>query len=222
VVYLGAWPIWRWCFLPDFPLEKETPLEILLNGVCRYLSEPDTVQFRLETDAPAYLSGEPVRLKLFARRPDGTPWQGLDVRFNLNAEAQAKSLVPAVPMLEKGEGRYEAQINGLLPGEHYADLIVRDGDKIVGRAKVGFSVLEQSREQLRLGLNRGLLVRLAEVSGGWFVRAESLSSGHIAQITPRVYERQIVLDPRRLPWWFGLIAVLYSLELVLRRKRGLY
>ncbi|MGQ9708600.1 MAG: hypothetical protein ACUVUR_07000 [bacterium] len=216
VAYLAGWPIWRWGFLADFPREKETPLEVLLDRVCHYLSEQDTVQFRVETDAPAYLTGEPVRLRLFARMIDGAPWSGLDVRLEVGGSAVS------LPMAERGQGRYETEISGLLSGEHYATVVVRHRDSIVGRAKVGFSVLDESIELLRLNLNHGLLSRLAAVNGGWFVRAESLSPSQIAGIKTRLYKRQIIIDPRRLPYWFGLIAVLFGLELVLRRREGFY
>jgi len=216
VVYLGAWPIWRWGFIPDLPLEKETPLEILLDRVIRYLSEHDTVQFRLETDASNYLSGQPVRLSFFARMPDGTPWDGLDVNINLDS---GKLILP---MTEKSQGKYQIDIAGVPPKEHIAVAEAKLASRVVGRANVEFVVSKQSIELIRLGLNRELLSRLANASGGWFVPAESLKEGRISQIQTKVYERKFIIDPRRLPWFFALLAVVFGLELALRRSKGLY
>ncbi|MEO0068777.1 MAG: vWA domain-containing protein [candidate division WOR-3 bacterium] len=216
VVFLGAWPIWRWGFIPDLPLERETPLEILLDRVIRYLGEDTEVQFRLEADAHNYHSGEPVRLRFYALTPDGNPWEGLEVGVNLDSERLT------MPMIDNGGGRYEVEIAGVAPGEHVAFVEAKMDGRVVGKAKAGFNVLEQGIELVRLGLNRGLLSRVAHLSGGWFVPAESLNASQINQIQTKVYERQFVIDPRRLPWVFALLTLIFGVELGLRRSKGLY
>lgn len=216
VVFLGAYPIWRWGFISDFPLEKKTPLEIILDKVLRYLCEDDTLQFHLETAALIYPTGEPVRLTFSARMPDGNPWQGLDVSLNIDSRNSP------IPLTEKDQGRYYVDIQGVLPGEHIAIAEAKLNDRVIGRAKVQFTVSEQSIELLHLGLNRALLSRIAAMSGGWFVPLESLPATLINQIQTKVYERQLLLDPRRLPWCYGLLVALFGVELVLRRLKGLY
>jgi hypothetical protein len=216
VVYVAGYPFWRWGFLPDFPVEKETPLAVLLDRVVRFLAEKDTNLFSLQTDAAGYLSGQPVRLRLFARRPDGGFWEGLDVQFKID------TLSRPVPMIERGGGRYEATVSGTGPGEHYAVAEVRKGDKFIGSARVDWTVSVQSVELSRLGLNRTLLARIAEAGNGWLVLAESLDIRRLQDIKPRVLKRRLVLDPRVLPWWLVITAGLFGLEILLRRWKGLY
>jgi hypothetical protein len=216
VVYLAGYPFWRWGFLPDYPIAQETPLAVFLERVIRYLAEKDTTLFVLQTDAASYLSGEPVRLRLFARRPDGGFWEGLDVRLKID------TLMRAVPMIEQGGGRYEAVISGMAPGAHYAVAEVRSGNQNIGSARVEWTVSTQSVELNRLGLNRSLLSRIAEAGNGWLVPMESLDRRRFQEIKPRIYQRRLVLDPKALPWWFVSVAVLFGLEIGLRRRKGLY
>ncbi len=216
VVYLAGYPFWRWGFGTWVMAGNETPLDLLLEQITGYLLEPDTVLFKLESEAGVYMSGEPIRLKLRARKQTGDFWEGLDVRVAVDGGGLW------IPMRELGQGVYEAKVLGGEPGEHYAVAEVRSGEQILGQSRVEFFITEQSVELTRLGLNRLLLKRLAEVNGGWFVRAESLNTADISDINVKVYRRRVVLDPRNSPWWFAVMAVLLGLEIILRRRRGLY
>lgn len=216
VVYVAGYPLWRWGFMRDYPVDRQTPLEVFLERVIPYLAEKDTTLFLLQTDGVSYLRGEPVRLVLFARRPDGWFWEGLDVQVRLDTQSRY------VPMVERGKGRYEARVSTIAPGAHYAIAEVRSEDKVLGRARVDWTVTEQGLELVQLGLNRNLLDRIAEAGNGWLVLAESLDLRRIPEIKTRSYERSLRINPRIMPWWFGLMAVLFGLELFLRRQKGLY
>ncbi|MEO0023148.1 MAG: vWA domain-containing protein, partial [candidate division WOR-3 bacterium] len=204
VVYFGGYPLWRWGFLPEISFGRESPLAVFLDRVSRYLAERDTNRFVLETDRMSYLAGEPVRLQLRARRPGGDCWEGLDVRIRVDTGGIW------VPMVERGAGIYQATIQGSAPGSHHAVAEVRQEGVVLGTAGVDWGVDEQGVELVRLGLNRGLLERIAQAGNGWFVPAESLAPELIKGIRTRGYQRRLVLDPRSLPWWFGLMAVLFG------------
>ncbi len=210
-VFLTAFPLWRWGFRPEFPFGSKTPLDIFLAGVVQYLGESDSGQFRLETDAPEYFAGEPVKVTLLAKTPDGAPWEGLDVRLYVDSVF--------LPMTEGRSGRYDITISGLKPGRHSIFAELRTGEMNVGRVESEVLVAEQGVELSRLGVNQVLLSRIAEASGGFFIPAESLNAK--LEFKAAVYQRRIVFDPRRFPPVYGLVAVLFSLELLLRRKRGL-
>lgn len=210
VVYLGGWDVWRWGFLPDFPPDKKTPLDVLLSGVIRYLSEKDTLLFRLNTDARTYLTGEPVRFTLTAKRPDGTPWEELDVQIFLNPGGLR------FPMIEQEPGIYRVTVPGLR-----ADNYSATAEVFRLRSSVQFEVSPQSVEMARLGMNRRLLSRLAEVTGGWFIPAESLATFPDYEIKLAPVKRRLVFDPRGSPWWFTVGALLFGVELLLRRSKGL-
>ncbi len=216
VVYLAGVGLWRWGFLPGQQW-RETPLERLLSGIIRYLNEPDTVRFVLETESGEFLAGQPVRLNLRARTPEGEPWDGLDVRLKLNDTA---GKFFSLPMRGKGLGRYEVEVTGLAPGGYEVVADVFWNEMLMGSVKGEVSVSEQSAELVRLGLNSALLRRIAELSGGRFFYAESIEYIHNQELRLGFYQHQFSLQPRRLPWCYALLAVIFGVELVLRRRRG--
>lgn len=219
VVCLCGFPLWRWGFLADFPPDKTTPLEVFLSGVIRYLSERDTVQFLLDANVSNYLAGEQIRLNLQARAPDGTPWEGLDVRVEVKDSA-GRGFV--IPMQERGLGRYQTKIVGLAPGQYFAVGEIQAESRLIKKtAPVEFSVSPQPIEFIRLGLNQELMSRIAEVTGGQFVRAESVEAIDVQRLKRGVYRYRFSFDPRKSPIVYVLLAVLFGLELVLRRRRGL-
>ncbi len=229
VAYFGGSPLWRWGFLPDFPQEKKTPLEILLSGIIRYLADKDTTLSRLETAALTYLAGEPIRFTFTAKHPDGTPWQGLDVNLSLTPGQIS------LPMIERDVGVYFGELPGLNPGKYTATAIPYASGSTLNasglRRSVSFEVLPQSVELIRLGMNQSLLTRLAQVTGGWFTPVESLppsvsaseqnERGNLNRLILKSYRTGFTLNPRGSPWWFIIFALLFGCELLFRRKKGL-
>ncbi|MGQ9677740.1 MAG: hypothetical protein ACUVUD_00450 [bacterium] len=219
VVFLAAFPLWRWGFLPDFPSYKPTPLEVFLSGVIRYLSERDIVPFLLEANVSNYLAGEQVILNLQARAPDATPWEGLDVRVEVKDSAGASFVIP---MQEMGMGSYQTGIEYLAPGKYFAVAEIRSENRLIKRtAPVEFSVFRRSVEFTRLGLNQELMSQIAEISKGQFVRAESVEVIDVQRWGMGVYRYRFSFDPRKSPIVYGLLAVLFGLEIILRRQQGL-
>lgn len=219
VVCLTGFPLWRWGFLADFPPDKTTPLEVFLSNVIRYLSERDTVQFLLDANVSNYLAGEQIRLTLQARAPDGTPWEGLDVRVEVKDSAGRGFIMP---MQERGLGRYQTKIAGLAPGRYFAVAEIQAESRLIKKtAPVEFSVSPQRIEFIRLGLNQELMSRIAEVTGGQFVRAESAEALDVQRLKLGVYRYRFSFDPRKSPIVYCLLAMVFGLEIVLRRRRGL-
>lgn len=216
VVYFGGWDIWRWGFLPDFSLDRTTPLAILLNGVIRYLSEKDTLLFRLKTNAFTYLAGEPVSFTFTAFRPDGRAWEGLDVVLLISPNGMR------VPMIEQEPGIYRAEVPGLNAGKYFAtaEVPLKLGSRDV-RPTVEFEVSQQSIEMTKLGTNRRLLSRVAAITGGFFVPAESLETFSDFEIKPVPVKGRLSFDPRGSPWWLAIGAALFGVELFFRRRKGL-
>ncbi|MEO0069563.1 MAG: hypothetical protein ABIK18_02065, partial [candidate division WOR-3 bacterium] len=216
VVYFGGLDIWRWGFLPDFSLDRTTPLAALLSGVIRYLGEKDTLLFRLNANTFTYLAGEPVGFTFTALKPDGTPWEGLDVVLLLSPGGMR------MPMIEKEPGVYRVEVPGLFAGRYSAtaEVPLKLGSMNV-RPMVQFEVSQQSVEMTKLGMNRRLLSRLAELTKGCFVPAESLGTFSDFEIKPVSLKRRLTFDPRGSPWWLAIGMVLFGIELFFRRRKGL-
>ncbi len=213
VVYVAGHPLWRWGFGADIQSRNESQLSMFIVGAVRYLAERERQLFRMVTDKSTYLRGEPVRVTLHALTPDGSAWVGLDANLWVDSIRQ-------LPMRERAAGAYEANVAALVPGYHTLRAEVFLGDSLVGTAAVSFAVSARELELSRLGLDRQMLVALAEASGGQYFRWDSLPPEGFA-LAQASYRRSLAFEPRRSFWVYGLVAVLLGAELVLRRKRGL-
>jgi hypothetical protein len=240
VVYVAAYPLWRWGFGPEEKPEQGTPLSDFVNGVVRYLAERDTSPFWLQVQSPGLYRGQPVRLILRAVAPDGKPWTRLSVLLKLVRAADSPtdsgdsphSWTVPFPMTETGAGVYEATIEALGPGRYQAAATVENGDSpperstrgtvpvFLGKATTEFAVADQPLELANTGMNEGLLRAIAEASGGKFSSSDSLAREG-GEISLGSYQRRFVFDPRRAVWAYVLIALLAGAEWFLRRRRGL-
>ncbi|MBN2465566.1 hypothetical protein JXD38_08090, partial [candidate division WOR-3 bacterium] len=150
LVYVAAYPLWRWGFGPEEKPEQGTPLSAFLTGVVRYLAERDTSPFWLELADKDLYRGQPVRLVLKAVAADGRPWTGLSVVVAVRADSSSPQPSPPggegersegeeaargrgtkplfVPMTETGSGAYEATVEALAPGRYHAVATVEKGD----------------------------------------------------------------------------------------------
>jgi hypothetical protein len=228
VVYVAAYPLWRWGFGPEEKPEQGTPLSDFLTGVTRYLAERDTSPFLLQVDRPELYRGQPVRLTMRAVAPDGRPWTGLSVLLGIARMADSATdtgdspragTVP-VPMTETGEGVYEATLEALGPGRYRAVATASLSDTALGKATTEFVVAEQALELANTGLNDGLLRAISEASGGRFFPSDSIPRDG-SEIVLGSYQRRFVFDPRRAVWAYVLIALLAGAEWLLRRRRGM-
>ncbi|GEM_PF-602542 len=245
VVYVAAYPLWRWGFGPEEKPEQGTPLSAFVAGVVRYLAERDTSPFWLQADRPDLYRGQPVRLTTRAVAADGRPWTRLSVLVKTTRLADSpmdtgdsphpgtvsSGTVP-VPMTETSAGVYEATLEALGPGRYHAVATVETGDSpserstrgtvpvFVGKATTDFAVADQPLELASTGMNEGLLRAISEASGGRFFRSDSLPRDG-SEIVLGSYQRRFVFDPRRAVWAYVLIALLAGAEWLLRRRRGM-
>ncbi|MBN2537125.1 VWA domain-containing protein [candidate division WOR-3 bacterium] len=213
VVHVAGYPAWRWGFRVRVPGGTD-PLGQLVLGAVRWLAAAGQDQFRLYPERAAFYRDEPVRVRMDARTGDGSPWPGLDARARLDTASAA------VPMTENRPGEYAAELAVAEAGTHRVIADARSGDSLVGRAEADVVVLDRPLELARTGLNRGLLERLASVTGGEYFHRDSLPGPGFEPQT-RTWQRGFRLEPRRTPWVYVLIALLFCLEWVLRRRQGL-
>jgi len=233
VVYVAAYPLWRWGFGPERKPERGTPLSVFVAGVVRYLAERDTNPFWLEVDRPDLYQGQPVRLTMRAVAADGRPWTRLSALLKVTGMAGDSGSGPhagtvTVPMTETGAGVYEAKIEALGPGRYRAVATAEQASSQgtegsrdqVGRATTEFAVAEQALELANTGMNEELLRAISAASGGRFFASDSLPREG-AGIMLGSYQRRFTFDPRRAVWAYVLIALLAGGEWLLRRRRGM-
>jgi hypothetical protein len=130
------------------------------------------VRWTLGDDAPglhliAALApdGASARAVLNARRIDGGPWDGLDVRGAVTAPDGKPG---EIALRQTAPGRYEGTWSAEHQGVYTLTVLTRDGQRAGGTRTVGL-VVPYSPEYRLPSSNPGLLSRVVETTGGAFL-----------------------------------------------------
>lgn len=131
----------------------------------RWTLRDDAAGFSLETLRDRHEAR--ARAILEARRPDGTPWDGLIVGGEMEAPSGVRS---GISLEQTAPGRYEGTWAVPDPGIYALALSARDDHGVVGIRTTGL-VVPYTPELHGARTNPALLARLAETTGGAMLQA---------------------------------------------------
>jgi len=150
-----------------------------LRWTAPWISWPDLARFwsqavrwTLGDDAPGLhlvaalgREGASARAVLDARRIDGAPWDGLDVRGEVTAPDGTRG---TIALRQTAPGRYEGGWPAQVQGVYTVTVVARDGQRAGGTRTVGLVVPYSPEYRLPAG-NLALLSRVVETTGGAFL-----------------------------------------------------
>lgn len=182
---------------------------------------------KLGTDKTRYGPDKPVRVRAKIVQPDLTPVVSQNVAVNVYA-GDDLVLRKKLEYVKDSAGMYEAQVGRLASGTYRVDLVAPEAEPILAAEKVKKVTTEFSvdpvteAEQVELAADRGLLQRLANLSGGSVLEPHQ-ARNVLESLGPKSLERR---DPRELrlwEWWplLVLIVLVATCEWVLRKRVGL-
>jgi uncharacterized membrane protein len=119
-------------------------------------------------------------------------------------------------------GRLTAALRPAEAGLYRIRAEARRGDAALGTADRWFYVGGRDREFAEPRLNEGVLRRVAQATGGQYVRADDVS--RIVASLQAILPQSVEPERRDLwhePWAFALVIALLSAEWILRRRWGL-
>ena len=119
-------------------------------------------------------------------------------------------------------GRFTAALRPVEAGLYRIRADARRGDAALGTADRWFYVGGRDREFAEPRLNEGVLRRVAQATGGQYVRADEVS--RIVASLQAILPQSVEPERRDLwhePWAFALVIALLSAEWILRRRWGL-
>jgi uncharacterized membrane protein len=88
--------------------------------------------------------------------------------------------------------------------------------------RAAFVVTPSLREYTNAGLDRALLARVAEASGGfYFDLADAGNLPEAIDFTPNAYSQEVQIDLWDRPWLLALLILLLCVDWITRRMRGL-
>ncbi len=216
VVYLGIDETWRWRYRSGDVYHGRFWGQLLDSLRQDTFAVSDGV-LALDTDRTTYAPGERATIR---------------VRFAGDA-ADANARVVAILETDGGTARpvtLEEEGDALVgvtsplePGRHrVVARLERPGAPATTLALPIAVEAPPSPELLALSWNEPLLRRIADLTGGRFVREESFTELVDALASPadRVVEERRI-DLTRSAWWFAVIAALLTIEWMLRKRSGL-
>ena len=154
---------------------------------------------------------------------------GSSVRPVADAIVEATLAVPggetrplALRRESSASGRFTAALRPVEAGLYRIRADARRGDAALGTADRWFYVGGRDREFAEPRLNEGVLRRVAQATGGQYVRADEVS--RIVASLQAILPQSIEPERRDLwhePWALALVIALLSAEWILRRRWGL-
>jgi uncharacterized membrane protein len=208
---------WRWRMLMP---ATDTTHELVWRQIARWVAGGSTERVEIPANAVA-LPGTTENIRVVVRDEEFTPVGNAEVALRVTAPGGEERTMPAA-LTDPAEGRYTAAVRFDQPGVFRVVADVRRGGEPLGTATRAVLVGGVDIELSEPALNESLLRRIADTSGGRYVRAEESSSiaGAIADID--VGNRPTEL---RDLWHNGYsllaIIILLGLEWLLRRRVGL-
>ena len=217
VLVFAGLTYWRWDMIPRGLGQGEPPGNDFWNAAVLWLAtRHELSRVRLQTDAPLYRLGEPVRMVVQVYDEHYAPLDGADVRIQIDEGAYGARAA------SQGEGRHVAKIAGLGPGEHRAIAYAALGDVDLGSGATEFSVAVVGLEHEQTQQGRDALEAIARAGDGAYASvdaADSLLSRISLEPVAEERERSIALGSSG--WVLWTIVGLLTVEWIARRVRGL-
>jgi len=217
IVVFGGLTYWRWDLIPRGLGDPNPAGDAFWSTVVRWLAtRQELSRVRVQTDAPAYRLGEPVRIIVQVYDERYTPLDAADVKIDLD-EGEVRAV--AAP---HGEGRYVADISGLSPGEHVAKATATANGINLGSSSAEFSVAAVGLEHEQTRQQKDVLEAVARASRGGYAppaRADSLLGSMPLDMIAEQRERTIAVGSSG--WLLWTIIGLLTVEWVGRRVLGL-
>ncbi len=182
---------------------------------------------KLGTDRIRYAPAEPVRVRAKIVQPDLAPVVSQSVAVRL-FRGDRPVLRKRLEYRPDSPGMYEAKIEPLDSGTYRVELEAPEAEPILAADKVKKVVTEfsvdpvSSAEELELSADRGLLRRLASLSGGVVLEPHQ-ADAVLAALGPKGLVRRQRRELRLWDSWplLVLIVLLATVEWVMRKRVGL-
>jgi len=220
-IALVGYGFWRWTMLAE--PSSTGILDALISNCVRWLTtrEEDS-KIRITASKETYTVGEPVEFSGQVYDETFRPVEDARVSLILSGAEQAFNL----SMRDLGNGHYDGQVHGVGEGDYTFAATVQKGGQTLGRVIGSLSIGESNAEFLETRANYLLLRQLAARSGGRFYPSEDIQDlGHDVGLLPDRRSKEVVHSEEfalwNLHWSLAFVILLFSLEWIIRKTRGM-
>jgi len=218
-IFLAGYGLWRWDLLMwGVGKNNETYLRFIRNALRWLTTREESKLVRVVSNKEIYRSGEEVEFSAQVYFEDYRPVDGAEVVVQLQSgETQHELTLNGI-----GDGRYEGTLQILEGGDYEFSGTAHQQGRVIGRDTGKFSVEPFSLEYQNTAMNRDLLQRVAQESGGQYYTADKVDSVRANMSFPRKY---VTLTSEwelwnRLPV-LALCILILAGEWLLRKRKGM-
>jgi len=217
---------YQW-YLPFRAMGRESPYIKFWSQMVRWLSNKkvkehaDQPGVDLLVRKPYYEPGEAVLVRARVRAEEGRATNFAETTGVLKGPGDEKRAL-ALALAPGAVGVYETQLDGLDPGDYTVRVEAKKDGQLLGKDEVTFSVGRPNQEFDRLGIDRDLLKRIAQQTGGGYY--EPAAFGDLVEtlraktITEEIHrEIGIGTVPGLFAVLFGLFLAIVTGEWLLRK-----
>ena len=225
---IAGYGIYRWELLGEGTrqMRGENPtgvFEDFISNSLRWLATREQEkQVRIASSKQLYNLGETVRIMGQVYDETYSPLDDAEVTVSVQGPERTHelSLAPA------GNGRYEATLSNLPPGDYRFTGRARRNGREIGTDAGRFSIGEIGLELLQPAMNVDLLRALAKRTGGKFYTARESATlpddiRKSAGFAPRSVESQNDFLLWNYPWVLAAALFAFAMEWLIRKRSGM-
>ncbi len=145
---------------------------------------------------------------------------------NIEVKVKNKSGNYSIILLNKGSGLYEGKFANLIPGEYYFTAKVKLNGNLISTKKGKFFVRNINIEKIIKNIDVGSLKLLAAVSGGKYLDADNFND--LSDVIDNLFDGKTKLIKKEKeihltgnPYYLYILILFFSLELLIRKRKGL-
>ena len=231
-IALLGYGLYRWKLLGEGPMQArgEPTNDVFGSFISNCISwlsvRQDERRVRIRATRTRFAAGEPVAFSGSVLDESFAPVTNASVKVSVTESGKVGHSVTEWGLSEIGGGRYSVEVGPLSEGEYSTVGTATLNGVVVGTDKSKFSVGALGLEEAATSMNYELLNTMSQRTGGVFAPASNWQSVVEAlKKDPRLREvaftseRDVVLW--HLPWLLVIAIGAFTLEWVLRKRRGL-
>lgn len=220
-IFLAAADIWRWKLLRA--REQNGVFDGFLNNSIKWLNIPDNKkQVVIKTEKKVYSAGEKVEFAAQIYDDAYNPVENAVVEVNITRE-KSKS---TTTLTSQGGGLYSGEVNIPDAGYYRFSGSAERNKMKLGEDAGSFSIGEVNPEKETLVMNKVLLERLANISGGKYYNFSQRRDYQAEIENVARQEKKYVASVSELKLWseewlLYIVVLLFSIEWFLRKRMGM-
>lgn len=222
VMVMAVSTIWRWDLMMwgiEGAVHHPSAFDQTCANLVRWLVTREEGRLvKVKSDKRVYRGGEPVHIEAQVYDETYRPLPGAEVRLTVQKGEEKQDLL----LKDLGNGRYEAELSGLKPGDYIFSVQATIGGRSIERSNGAFAIGPYTLELEHTRMDQALLSRLSYEGGGQFYVPENIAQlledmDWSEQRMDQIYKAELWNRPPLM----ALILLLLCTEWTIRRRRGM-